>query len=75
MISFSFSTTYLLIQMVNVEFRKIVTFIRTNKRALHTANTKFMLFSNNNVVRSMNIEIFMNFNNVNENRADLIFPI
>jgi hypothetical protein len=71
----SHSDINVLVHMVNVEFRKIVTFFRTNKLALHPAKTKFMLFTNSNVARSMNLEIVMNFNNVNENRADLIFPI
>jgi hypothetical protein len=34
-----------------------------------------MLFSNNIVVKNLKFDIFMNFNNANENRPDLTFPL
>jgi hypothetical protein len=52
-----------------------VDFFRINKLSLHPAKTKLMLFSNNNVLKNLNFDIFMNFNNANENRPDLIFPL
>jgi hypothetical protein len=64
-----------LVYIVNREFQKIVSFFRMHKLSLHPGKTKFMLFSNSPTVKSMNIELFMNFNNPNENRQDLIFPI
>ena len=42
----------ILMQQVNIEFQKIVTFFRSLKLALHPAKTKFMIFSNSNQIKS-----------------------
>jgi Reverse transcriptase (RNA-dependent DNA polymerase)/Endonuclease/Exonuclease/phosphatase family len=64
-----------LIVMVNLEFRKVVHFFRINKLALHPSKTKFMLFSNSPTAKNTHIEIFMNFNNENENLREHLFPL
>jgi hypothetical protein len=71
----SHSDINVLIQIVNLEFRKVVNFFRSHKLALHPAKTKFMLFSNSPNVKSKNYEIVINFNNDGEDDNTLIFPI
>jgi Reverse transcriptase (RNA-dependent DNA polymerase) len=71
----SHSDIDILIQLVNIEFRKVVNFFRCHKLALHPSKTKFMLFSNSQTAKSKSIEIVINFNNSNEHNAALIFPI
>ena len=66
---------FTLIIQINIEFRKITDYFRANKLSLHPLKTKFIVFSNSHTVRNMNIEIFMNCNNSNENKADLISKI
>jgi hypothetical protein len=64
-----------LINIVNIEFRKIVTYFRANGLALHPDKTKFVIFSSNSAAHSTNVEIFCNFNNQNENDPLLYFKL
>ena len=64
-----------LIQYVNSEFKKIVTFFRANMLSLHPEKTQFILFSNSNIVKSKEINLFIDMNNVNENDPNLIKKI
>jgi len=64
-----------LISFVNLEFKKIVEYFRSNKIALHPSKTKYMIFSSNTNINNTDINIFCNFNNQNENIPELIFPI
>ena len=61
-----------LIQYVNSEFKKIVTFFRANMLSLHPEKTQFILFSNSNIVKSKEIILFIDMNNINENDSNLI---
>jgi hypothetical protein len=60
-----------LILILNSELRKITDFFRASKISLHPKKSKFMVFSNSPQIRSSNIEIKINFNNVNEDLDDL----
>ncbi|MBM3938923.1 MAG: reverse transcriptase family protein, partial [Sphingomonadales bacterium] len=60
---------------VNIELQKVVKFFRQHKLALHPLKTKFMLFSNNHLVKNRNIELFINFNNHNENDPSRKIPL
>ena len=64
-----------LIQYVNSEFKKIVTFFRANMLSLHTEKTQFILFSNSNIAKSKEINLFIDMNNANENDPNLIKTI
>jgi hypothetical protein len=64
-----------LINIVNLEFKKVVTYFRANGLALHPDKTKFMIFSSNHAVHSENVQIFCNFNNENENLSHLNFAL
>jgi len=64
-----------LIQTVNQEFYKVVSFLRMHKLSLHPDKTKFMIFSNSPQVKNMEINIAINFNNLNENHPTLISSI
>jgi Reverse transcriptase (RNA-dependent DNA polymerase) len=61
-----------LVRIVNVELKKVSDYFRTNKLALHPGKTKFILFSNNNVVRASALDIFLDFNNDNVNQSPLL---
>ena len=63
----------ILMHQVNIEFQKIVTFFRSLKLALHPAKTKFMIFSNSNQIKSMDLTLNINFNNENEDDISKIF--
>jgi hypothetical protein len=65
----------LLMLEANAEFHKIVNFFRLHKLALHPDKTKFMIFSNSNAVKNMDLNLFINFNNSNENLQDRIFAV
>ena len=56
-----------LIIQVNLELQKISNFFRYNKLALHPLKTYFMVFSNNIAIKEMNIQIYINSNNAEEN--------
>ena len=47
----------ILMQQANIEFQKIITFFRSLKLALHPSKTKFMIFSNSNQVKTMNLTL------------------
>ena len=64
---FSHSDIHELISIVNTEFRKVVEFFRSHKLSLHPLKTKFMVFSNSQEVKNMDINLFINCNNSNEN--------
>ena len=63
-----------LIQLVNIEFRKVCEFFRINKLVLHPDKTKFILFSQSNVANE-SVELFCNNNNLTQDNPDLIHPI
>jgi Reverse transcriptase (RNA-dependent DNA polymerase) len=66
---------YQLILDVNSEFQKVTKFFRSHKLALHPLKTKFIVFSNSPLVKNMDINIYMNFNDVGMDNPSLIFPI
>ena len=72
---FSHSDIHELISIVNTEFRKVVEFFRSHKLSLHPLKTKFMVFSNSQEVKNMDINLFINCNNSNENDLANISPI
>ena len=55
---FSHSDINELVSIVNFQFRKVVKFCRTHELSLHPQKTKFMLFSNSQIAKNLNIEIF-----------------
>ena len=55
-----------LIEMANVEFRKICKFFRVNKLVLHPDKTKFILFSRSRITQ-VNLNLFCNNNNYDQN--------
>jgi hypothetical protein len=61
-----------LVCIVNVELKKVSDYFRANKLALHPGKTKFILFSNNNVVRASALDIFLDFINDNVNQSPLL---
>jgi Reverse transcriptase (RNA-dependent DNA polymerase) len=63
---FSHKNIDVLVNTVNKEFKKVSDYFRSNKLALHPEKTKFMLFSNSNLIKSKEIEIFLDFNNDND---------
>ena len=72
---FSHSDIVQLVTIVNEEFRKVVKFFRKHELSLHPLKTKFMLFSNSQPVKNLNIKIFLNSNNENENDPSKCIPI
>ena len=52
-----------LIVRVNCEFKKVCDYFRFLKLSLHPDKTKFILFSNSNQARAMDININLDFNN------------
>ena len=72
---YSHSDIHELISIVNREFRKVVQFFRTHKLSLHPLKTKFMVFSNSQIVKNMNIELFIDCNNNEENDLSKCSPI
>jgi Reverse transcriptase (RNA-dependent DNA polymerase) len=62
-------------EFVNVEFKKIFHYFRAHKLSLHPTKTKFILFSNSNLVTSSQFEICINNNNLGENFPEFISPI
>ena len=48
-----------LITLVNVQFRKVVKFFRINKLSLHPLKTKFILFSNSQAMKNLDVRIFL----------------
>ena len=72
---YSHSDIHELISIVNREFHKVVQFFRTHKLSLHPLKTKFMVFSNSQIVKNMNIELFIDCNNNEENDLSKCSPI
>jgi len=64
-----------LLNFVNLEFRKVVEFFRSNKIALHPNKTKYVIFSNSPYVINFDSQIFCNFNNSNETNPTLISQV
>ena len=63
-----------LIEMANVEFRKICKFFRVNKLVLHPDKTKFILFSRSRITQ-VNLNLVCNNNNHDQNLAENISVI
>ena len=63
-----------LIEMANVEFRKICKFFRVNKLVLHPDKTKFILFSRSRITQ-VNLNLFCNNNDHDQNLAENISAI
>jgi Reverse transcriptase (RNA-dependent DNA polymerase) len=61
-----------LIQFVNHQFQKV---FRAHKLSLHPAKTKFILFSNSNIVLNLPLNVYINNNNEGQNLPELISPI
>ena len=63
-----------LVEIVNTEFRKIVTFFKSHRLSLHPDKTKFMLFTNSGI--TVYPSIFINFNDVDSpNQNEKIVPM
>ena len=71
----SHSSIHELIILVNRELQKVVNFFRFNNLSLHPLKTKFLVFSNSNLVKQMDISININNNNNDEENPSLIFPV
>ena len=54
-----------LVAFVNMEFKKICNYFRSNRLALHPEKTKFMIFTKNKI--NQDIQLYANNNNENEN--------
>ena len=65
----------LLIQQVNCEFQKINYFFRSLKLSLHPSKTKFMIFTNNTALKHLDLKIYFNNSNFDQNNPDLLIPI
>ena len=63
-----------LIEMANVEFRKICKFFRVNKLVLHPDKTKFILFSRSRITQ-VNLNLVCNNNNYDQNLTENISVI
>jgi hypothetical protein len=72
---FSHNDIDVLIETVNTELKKVTDFFRDSKISLHPAKTKFMIFSNNVTVRNRNVQLKINFNNVDTNNQALITDV
>jgi hypothetical protein len=57
-----------LVSFVNLEFKKVVKFFRAHQMALHPSKTKYIVFnSTENALCNLNVELFIDNNNENEN--------
>ena len=65
----------LLIQHVNNEFQKINYFFRSLKLSLHPSKTKVMIFTCNQVFKHMDLQIYLNNNNFDQDLPELLIPI
>ena len=52
---------------INVEFHKICTYFRLNKLSLHPDKTKFIVFSNSNLVANQDFKIYISNSNIHFN--------
>ena len=58
---------------LNIELKKVCDWFRSNKLSLHPEKTKFMIFNKQESSINWNeIKIQLNFNNMNENKPELI---
>jgi len=64
-----------LVEMVNIELKKISLFFRAHKLSLHPKKTKFMIFSNSPNVRNSEPVIFIDFNNEGEDDLNRRLPL
>ena len=64
-----------LVQCVNNEFKRIVTFFRSNKLSLHPDKTQFILFSNSNIVKNKEINLYIDMNNEHKTDPNLVKKI
>ena len=71
----SHSDINVLMTLANQEFRKIVSFLRLHKLSLHPDKTKFIIFSNSPQVKNLNLNIYINCNNQDEDDVALISAI
>jgi Reverse transcriptase (RNA-dependent DNA polymerase) len=61
-----------LITFVNCEFKKVVSFFRAHKMALHPKKTKYVIFNaNEHLINDVNLNLFIDSNNENENLEEL----
>jgi Reverse transcriptase (RNA-dependent DNA polymerase) len=61
-----------LFTFVNLEFKKVVTFFRAHKMALHPKKTNYIVFNaNDHVFLDTNLDIFIDSNNEDENFEEL----
>jgi hypothetical protein len=60
---------------VNLEFKKVTDFFRSNKLALHPEKTKLIFFTSNHRLKNLNLEIKCNFNNEGQNQISLIHNV
>jgi hypothetical protein len=65
----------ILINRVSAEFRKITTFFKAHKMALHPAKIEHILFSNSKNINEADLNIVINNNNSNENNPNHISKI
>ena len=65
----------LLIKHVNCEFQKINHFFRSLKLSLHPSKTKVMLFTSSPSFKQLDLNIFLNNNNFDQDYPDLLIPI
>jgi hypothetical protein len=65
-----------LVSLVNLEFKKVVSYFRSHQMSLHPAKTKFIIFNaTENVISNLDPSIFIDSNNENENFVHLKTPI
>ena len=57
------------------KFQKINYFFRSLKLSLHPSKTKFMIFTNNTALKHLDLKIYLNNNNFDQNNPDLLIPI
>jgi len=64
-----------LITKVNREFKKVCTFFRKYKLSLNPEKTKYLIFSNSQIVHDMPTQVFIDNNNDGETLPEHIFEI
>jgi hypothetical protein len=64
-----------LVETVNAQMHKISCYFRKNKLSLHPLKTKYILFTNSQVVRNSNIQLFIDNNDVRASNPEKMFEI